>query len=144
MPALGVSVPELVMKMLSDDPDLKTVTAGGITVGPASVDAQKLGAIVLAESGITAVERDLPLVRQRMTVRCLGQTMQLAERIASAVFRALHAKGRREVLQGSNGKTYLVHETLINGGPASSVGDEKSIWEDTLFLETLIGTQEVA
>ena len=137
------SVPELVRILMLGHAPLSALAEGGVLVGPADSDQQGVGCVVLAESGIARVERDLPLMRAQLTARALGPSINVVEQIASAVQDAMHGVGRRVVVQASTGKSYLVHYSLVRGGPILAVGELVNTWEEVLTLEIMVGTDEV-
>ncbi|KKN41036.1 hypothetical protein LCGC14_0727240 [marine sediment metagenome] len=137
------SVPELVRILLLADAPLIALAPGGILVGPADSDQQGKGCVVLVESGITRMERDAPLIRAQLTARALGPSIDVVERIASAIQDVIHGQGRRVVVQVSTDKSYLVHYSLVLGGPLIAAGELVNTWEEVLTLEVMVGTDEV-
>jgi hypothetical protein len=137
------SVPELVRTILQGNEKLMELAPGGIFIGPANAAEQKKGCVVLGEAGIAQIEEYLPLERLQLTARCLGPSIDAAERIATQVYEIIHSKGRRVVRQASTGKEYLVHGTMVRGGPVIYTGELENLWQEVLTLEALVGTDEI-
>lgn len=139
-----VSVPELLKKLLDDDAQVRVSVPGGVVVGPATEAQQKEGAIILAESGVSRLERDVPLLRMQMTARCIAASVDRTERISAVLYDVLHAQGRQVVAQASSEQTFLVHYTFITGGPILAVGEIEGTWENVLTIEVMVGTEPIA
>ncbi len=138
-----VSIPELMKKLLDGAAQVTEAAPGGVVVGPASEAQQKAGAIVLAEAGVSRLERDVPLLRMQLTARCIAATVSNTELISAVLYDVIHAKGRQVVSQESTGQSYLVHYTFITGGPVLAAGEIKNTWENVMTIEVMVGTEPV-
>jgi len=138
-----VSVPELLKKILDDDTQVRESVPGGVVVGPATETQQKKGAIILAESGVSRLERYVALLRMQMTARCIAESVDRTERISAVLYDVLHAQGRRVVEQASTEQSFLVHNTYITGGPLLAVGEIEGTWENVVTVEVLVGTDPI-
>lgn len=113
---------------------------GGVVVGPATQEQLKAGVISLSSQGLAVSEPNLPILRARVTVRCLGPTIDVVARIADAVIAGLKTFSRVAVLQPSTGERFLVHSIVLSGGPALA-RDSETTWEVLLYLDTIIGEE---
>jgi hypothetical protein len=138
-----VSVPELLMVELQSFAEIADAAPGGVMVGPAKEEEFSIGCVSLAEVGFPVIEKYLPLVRARLSIRCIAPSLRQVELISRAVIDKWHLKNRRSVRQPSSGKLYLVHYTTIVSGP-NMTPDETGTWfQETLFVETMVGTEPI-
>ena len=123
------------------EPDL---IPGGVTVGiPEDELTRPMGYIAVDTAGQISME-NIPLLKQRMNVRCITSSLSLSLEMAADVRKYIHQKGRRVVTQQSDGKEYLIHRTWVMGGPQSSLTNNQDLFEQVLFCDYLVGEQEVA
>ena len=142
----GVSSVELMKSVIEADQDLAAVAPGGVTVGPATMENMRKGCIVVNEAGIGSAENYLPLMRPRMAITVHAPSVAKAEEIAGHMYDELHTNGakRRIVRQPSNSKSYLIHWTMVNGGPNAQQSSNEDIWQDVMIVTALISTEEGA
>lgn len=114
-----------------------------VVVGPLNHTQQQQGGVSLMDAGETRPE-DQHVVYPRTQLRVMGPSLDATERIARAVAFTLNGiSGRTTGVQGSTGKSYLVHEITVNGGP-SAHQDTPETWEYLVFIESMIGTTPIA
>jgi hypothetical protein len=114
-----------------------------VKVGPLSPDEQRAGAVSVMDAGSGADEMYLPLIHPRFQLRCIAPTLESCERLGRHVGFALTLLPARVAgLQVSNGRTYLVHQIHVTGGP-SAHRDTEGTWEYLLFADTMMGTVPV-
>lgn len=133
---------ELLQQLLLADAAVTTLAQGGV-IGDATTQEQKqAGVVELAKAGTGSIEQYLPLMRDRISVRCVGPDTDYTDRLSRAVQRALHQRNRVIVTQPSTNERFLVHSVSINGGP-TAVRDDDNVWGEVMFAELLVGTEEV-
>lgn len=140
MPSPVISIPEIIKTFLLNDHEVASITEDRITIGAASNADQVAGAVSILPAGQAATERYTPLVKQLLTVRAHGPSVDAAQLLGNVVHQALH-ETRRTVVEQADGESYLVHYISITGGPALTVGEFDNLWETLLTFEVMAGTE---
>jgi hypothetical protein len=116
---------------------------GGIVVGPLSDEQQQKGGISVMAAGLPKREKYVPVMWQRLQLRVIAPSLDIADAIAQHAFAALDEKSRIIMTQTSTGSQYLVHYIGVSGGPSMHF-DSPETWEDLLFAEVMVGTQPIS
>ena len=135
------SVLELTRQLLLGEELVRREVESRIVTDEAPLAQQKLGCVQLRQQGMPRMERDLPLLRSRVKVVCVGPSRDKAERIGRAVYAALHGRSRVVVEQPSDGSQYLIHYTQFVAGPSSGGAETEEIRDEALILELMVGTE---
>ena len=115
---------------------------GGVTVGPLDHEMQQAGGVALALAGRPKVH-EANVISARMSVRCVGPTLDVADRIAFVIDAAAQMLlFQRELAQQANGATYLVHFANVTAGP-SHHRDSNATWEALMFVEMMMSLDPV-
>ena len=115
---------------------------GGVVVGPLNHEQQQLGGVALALAGRPRVH-EAAVINARMSVRCVGPTLDVADRIAFVIDAAAQMLlFHRELAHQFNGMEYLVHFANVTAGP-SHHRDSNATWEALMFVEMMMSLDPV-
>jgi len=134
-----LSVIELLKAYLDEQGELADVAVGGVRAGPADNIQQEAGVLVLADVGSAGKELWTNSTRRRISIRCLGPTIEHVGRLSRLVIDACHKKNRITQRLPSDDKKYLIHWMEVNGGP-SLHRDSEVTWEMLVFVELWVHT----
>lgn len=114
-----------------------------VVVGGLSHDQQAAGGVAIMDAGLGETEPELPLIRPRMQLRCIGPSLDVTERISRHVAFTLDSIPKRTTVhQLSTDEHFLIYDIQVSGGP-SAHWDSEETWEGLLFAETLMSTLPV-
>ena len=136
-PAIPLSPVELVYQLVKRD--VEPSICPWVVVGPAEHAMQQEGVCSLTQAGNSQSNPHVPLIWQRIQIRCIAHTMAHAEQIGQHVYQLLHTRHREAVVQPSSGLAYLVHHTQCISGPSNHY-DGPATWESLAFYEALVHT----
>ena len=111
--------------------------------GPVPITKQKEGSASIVEAGRPRLEPNLPILWQRLAVRCSGEKYADADRIGNYVRDLCDKFNRIAITQPSNGKTYLIHTMDVTAGNTVQVADQKT-FETIQYVQLSIGTDEIS
>jgi len=134
-----LSVIELLKAYLDEQGELADVAVGGVRAGPADNIQQDAGVLVLADAGSAGKELWTNSTRRRISIRCLGPTIEHVGRLSRLVIDVCHKKNRITQRLPSDDKKYLIHWMEVNGGP-SLHRDSEVTWEMLVFVELWVHT----
>ncbi len=138
---LGPSPTELLFYELSQSAVVQAAAPGGVST-TVTFDQQMAGAISFSDSGTSQEEEYLPLKYARIGILCHAPSKEAVEYIARAVYLTEHQQGRRVLPQASSGEQFLVHQSLVNGGPNHALETE-DIWQEQLYVDLMLGTDAI-
>lgn len=118
------------------------VAMGGVRAGPADNVQQEAGVLVLADVGTAGREKYTPTTRRRISIRCLGPTIEHVGKLSRLVIDVCDKKNRVTQRLPSDDKKYLIHWMEINGGP-SMHRDSEVTWEMLVFVELWVHTEPI-
>lgn len=116
--------------------------ATNVKAGPLTIEKQKQGGASIVEAGRPRLEPTLPILWQRLAVRCTGEKYATADAIGNYVRDLSDKFNRIEVFQPSNNKTYLIHTMDVTAGNTINIPDQKT-WETIQYVQISVGTQAV-
>jgi hypothetical protein len=131
-----VSPPELIRAILLADIDVLPLAGDRIAVGPLTEAQAALGGISLSMLP-GAPESSTLVMSVQIEASCQAPTVAAADLIGTAVYLALHGKGRRVIAQ-ANGHTYLVHLTRATT-PVLRQAEDGESWDVAVIVQALIG-----
>lgn len=111
--------------------------------GSLTITQQKQGAASIVEAGRPRLELTLPILWQRLAVRCSGEKYADADRIANYIRDLVDKYNRIAVTQPSNGHTYLIYTMHVSTGNTVQVADQKT-FETIQYVQLSIGTDEIS
>lgn len=139
-PTLIMASPaELLLGYLEQDLDqLLDFAKGGVVIGSAIPDKQKVGVVCLNESGVAETEIYTPQVRQRIEIQCIHPYNKESNLIAQYVFHRINGINRKVVRQGTSGNRHLIQSMIVDSGPAARRDEGSEFFNQVLFVNILI------
>lgn len=134
---------EILRSILLASAEINGVAPGGVTVGGANDAAIANGTIVLTHAGPPTVEKYIPALRANVNLRAVAASEYAVNQIANTVQLLLHQRDRRVVRMESVGEDFLVHYTVVRGGPYDASGDVKNTFASFMTIEMMVGTDPV-
>lgn len=124
--------------------DLQTLAPAGVVVGAPTPEAQALGVVSVTEAGILSPEPFTPTIHVNISIRAITKSYLRSDRLIWPIIHALKGRDRRIVFSPSTGHEYLIHWTNVTSGPASAVAEARDAIALQIFVDTMIGTEEVS